>query len=252
LKERRHCHASDNQEVTGLEDHSTAMLLDQVGANMNLESLCRNADRLFFRQHINIQCQKEGDPHMSQTTINDIINGVDVGQLGTTVDAVRRTPSLATFRFRAANQWIDGSHNRSTIKGFYGAGQEDTFRSTPFVLDSDKPLVLLGKNHGPTPVEFVLHALAACLTTSLVYHAAARGIRIESVESKLEGDLDLHGFLGLSENIRKGYQQIRASFTVKSDASQEQLEDLTKFSPVYDIVSNPVPISIAITAQPTS
>ena len=190
---------------------------------------------------------------MSQTTINKgTINGVDVDRLGATVEAVRRTPSLATFRFRAANHWIDGSHNRSTIKSFYGAGQEDTFRTTPFVLDTDKPAVLLGKDQGPTPVEFVLHALAACLTTSLVFHAAAQGIHIEAVESTLEGDLDLHGFLGLSENIRKGYRQIRVAFSVQSNASAEQLEALTKFSPVYDIVSNPVPVSIAITVQPTN
>ena len=183
---------------------------------------------------------------MSQTTINGIINGVDVDRLGATVEAVRRTPSLATFRFRAANHWIDGSHNRSTIKGFYGAGQEDTLRTTPFVLDTDKPPVLLGKDQGPTPVEFVLHALAACLTTSLVYHAAARGIHIESVESTLEGDLNLQGFLGLSDQARRGYKQIRVNFTVKSDAPAKDLEELTKFSPVFDIVSNPVPVSIQI------
>lgn len=187
---------------------------------------------------------------MSQATTNGIINGVDVDRMGSTVEVVRRTPSLAAFRFRAANHWIDGGHNRSTIQSFYGVGQEDTFRTTPFVLDTDKPPVLLGKNQGPTPVEFVLHALAACLTTSLVYHAAARGIHIESIESTLEGDLDLQGFLGLSEAIRNGYQNIRASFIVKSDASAEQLESLARFSPVYDIVSNPVPVSIAITAQP--
>ena len=183
---------------------------------------------------------------MSQATINGIINGVDVDRMSATVEAVRRTPSLATFRFRAANHWIDGSHNRSTIKSFYGAGQEDTLRTTPFVLDTDKPPVLLGKNQAPTPVEFVLHALAACLTTSLVYHAAARGIHIESVESTLEGDLNLQGFLGLSDQARRGYKQIRVNFTVKSDAPAKDLEELTKFSPVFDIVSNPVPVSIQI------
>ncbi len=187
---------------------------------------------------------------MSQTTSNEIINGIDVGRIRETVEAVRRTPSLATFQFRAANHWVDGGHNRSTIKSFYGAGQEDTLRTTAFVLDTDKPPVLLGKNQGPTPVEFVLHALAACLTTSLVFHAAARDIHIESIESKLEGDLDLQGFLGLSGQVRRGYKQIRANFTVKSDASAKELEELTKFSPVFDIVSNPVPISIAITTQP--
>ena len=183
---------------------------------------------------------------MSQATMSGLINGVDVERLGQTVQAVQQNPSLGTSEFRAVNRWVSGGHNRSTIKGFYGAGQEDTTRTKPFVLDADEPHVLLGKDQGANPVEFVLHALAACLTTSLVYHAAARGIQIESVESKLEGDLDLQGFLGLSEQVRKGYKQIRANFTIKSDASAEQLEALTKFSPVYDIVSNPVPVSIQI------
>lgn len=183
---------------------------------------------------------------MSQATMSGLINGVDVERLGQTVQAVQQNPGLGTSQFRAVNRWVSGGHNRSTIKGFYGAGQEDTTRTKPFVLDADEPHVLLGKDQGANPVEFVLHALAACLTTSLVYHAAARGIQIESVESKLEGDLDLQGFLGLSEQVRKGYKQIRANFTIKSDASAEQLEALTKFSPVYDIVSNPVSVSIQI------
>lgn len=183
---------------------------------------------------------------MSQATMSGLVNGVDVERLGQTVQAVQQNPSLGISQFRAVNRWVSGGHNRSTIKGFYGAGQEDTTRTKPFVLDADEPHVLLGKDQGANPVEFVLHALAACLTTSLVYHAAARGIQIESVESKLEGDLDLQGFLGLSEQVRKGYKQIRANFTIKSDASAEQLEALTKFSPVYDIVSNPVSVSIQI------
>lgn len=183
---------------------------------------------------------------MSQATMSGVINGVDVARLGQTVQAVRQNPTLGTSQFRAINRWISGGHNRSTIKGFYGAGQEDTTRTKPFVLDADEPPVLLGNDQGANPVEFVLHALAACLTTSLVYHAAARGIQIESIESSLEGDLDLQGFLGLSEQVRRGYKQIRASFTIKSDASAEQLEALTKFSPVYDIVSNPVQVSIQI------
>lgn len=183
---------------------------------------------------------------MSQATMSTVINGVDVERLGQTVQAVQQNPSLGTSQFRAVNRWISGGHNRSMIKGFYGAGQEDTTRTKPFVLDADEPPVLLGKDQGANPVEFVLHALAACLTTSLVYHAAARGIQIESIESRLEGDLDLQGFLGLSEQVRRGYQQVRASFTIKSDASAEQLETLMKFSPVFDIVSNPVPVSIRI------
>lgn len=187
---------------------------------------------------------------MSQTTMNGVINGVDVDRLGATIQAIQQTPALAAFRFRAQNRWIDGGHNRSTIRSFYGAGQEDTIRTTPFVLDADEPPVLLGKDHGANPVEYVLHALAACLTTSLVYHAAARGIRIDSVESTLEGELDLQGFLGLSDQVRRGYKEIRVNFAITTDATAEQLKELTRFSPVHDIVSNPVPVSISIVTQP--
>jgi uncharacterized OsmC-like protein len=174
------------------------------------------------------------------------INGVDVEGLGNTVKAVQEKPALAKFEFRAKNRWINGGHNETTIKSFYGAGQEDTTRTQPFVLEADEPPVLLGEDQGPNPVEYVLTALAACLTTSMVYHAAARGIRIEEARSELEGDLDTRGFLGLSDQVRKGYRQIRVKFTVKSDASAEQLRELCEYSPVHDIISNPVPVSIQI------
>jgi len=183
---------------------------------------------------------------MSQSTISTVMNGVDVERLGQTIQAIQKDPGLAKSQFRATNRWVNGGHNRSSIQGFYAAGQEDTSRTKPFVLEADEPPVLLGKDEGANPVEFVLHALAACVTTSLVYHAAARGITLESVESQLEGDLDLRGFLGLSDQVRRGYKEIRVKFKVKSDASPEQLEELTKFSPVYDIVSNPVPVSIQV------
>lgn len=186
---------------------------------------------------------------MSQTAMSGIVNGVDVDRMDATVQAIQQNPSLATFQFRATNRWITGGHNCSTIKSFYGAGQEDTIRTMPFVLDADEPPVLLGEDHGANPVEYVLHALAACLTTSLVYHAAARGIRIESVESRLEGDLDLQGFLGLSDKIRRGYKQIRVHFTIKTDASAEQLQELTRFSPVHDVIANPVPVAITLNTQ---
>ncbi len=183
---------------------------------------------------------------MGQVLEQKHVNGVNVGQLETTVNAIKETPELAKFTFRATNTWINGGHNRTSIKDFYGAGQEDTSRTHPFVLDADEPPVLLGKDKGPNPVEYALSALAACLTTSLVYHAAARGIRIEEIESNLEGDLDAQGFLGISDGVRPGYQNIRATFRVKADAPAEQLEQLAKFSPVFDTISNPVPVSIAI------
>ncbi len=186
---------------------------------------------------------------MSPTTITATGNGVDVDRMGATAQAVQQQPSLATFQFRAKNQWINGGHNRSTIKSFYGAGQEDEGRTKPFVLDADEPPLLLGEDHGANPAEYLLHALAACLTTSMVYHAAARGIHIESLESTLEGDLDLQGFLGLSDQVRPGYQAIRVTFTVQSDANPEQLRELAKFSPIHDTIANPVPVTIHVQAK---
>jgi uncharacterized OsmC-like protein len=178
------------------------------------------------------------------------VNGVNVEQLFATINAIKAQPGLAQFKFRAANRWIDGGHNRTTVKDFYGAGQEDTSRRTPFVMDADEPAVLLGRDEGANPVEFVLHALAGCLTTSLVYHAAARGIRIDEVESTFEGDLDLRGFLGLSDEVRNGYEGIRVAFKIKGDATEEQLRELCELaerrSPVFDIVSHPVPVSVRL------
>jgi uncharacterized OsmC-like protein len=207
------------------------------------KSFCRNADRLLFRQ---LLIASQGECHMSQATMNGIVNGVDVDRMTATIEAVQGNRALAEFQFRASNRWVNGGHNRSTIHTFYGAGQEHQLGTRPFILDADEPPVLLGNDHGANPVEYVLHALAACLTTSLVYHAAARGIRVESVESKLEGDLDLQGFLGISDQVRRGYKQIRATLVVKSDATADQLEALTRFSPVHDIVTNPVPVTIAV------
>jgi uncharacterized OsmC-like protein len=215
----------------------------------NLQDMCRQADQLFF--HMLFQL-KQGGCLMSTVTTPSTINGVNVEQLGANISAIQGNTELATFQFRATNTWINGGHNRTTIKEFYGVGKEDTTRTEPFVLDADEPPVLLGEDHGANPVEFVLHALASCLTTSMVYHAAARGIKIESIESHLEGDLDLQGFLGLSKDVRPGYQNLRVNFTVKSDAPAETLRELTKFSPVFDIVTNPVPVSISVNSQNTN
>ena len=175
-----------------------------------------------------------------------VINGVDVTGLFGTIDAVNADTELAKFRFRADNTWIDGGHNRSTIQGFYGCRKEDDSRGEPFVLDADEPPVLLGGDAGANPVEFILHGLAACMTTSMVYHAAARGIEIGAVDSALEGDIDLRGFLGISDEVRKGYQSIRVRMRVKSDAKAEALRELVEYSPVYDVVSKSVPVDVTI------
>jgi len=178
------------------------------------------------------------------------VNGVDVKALKETIMAVQEEPGLGDFEFRAANRWINGGHNRTSVQSFYGAGQEDTSRAKPFVLDNDEPGVLLGEDNGANPVEQVLHALAGCLTTSLVYHAAARGVEVEAVESTLEGTLDLRGFLGISDEVRNGYEQIKVKFTIKGDLTDQEAEELgelgRRFSPVFDIVTNPVPVSVEV------
>jgi uncharacterized OsmC-like protein len=182
--------------------------------------------------------------------VTNVVNGVDLDRLFATIDHVTDNPALARFQFRARNQWIDGGHNRSTIKEFYGAGQEDTSRTEPFVLDAGEPPVLLGENEAPNAPEYVLHALAACLTGTIVYHAAARGIVLDGLECTIEGDLDVQGFLGLDDTVRPGYQQIRVTFKATGNFDDEQLAELaslTSYSPVRDIVSNPVPVAIDVT-----
>ena len=178
------------------------------------------------------------------------VNGVNVDQLVATVNAVQDNPELARFQFRAQNEWISGGHSRTSIQSFYGAGQEDSSRSEPFVLDGDEPPVLLGSNSGPNAVEAVLHALASCLAVGFVYSAAAQGINVESLRFDLIGDLDLRAFLGLSKEVRPGFENIRLIYRVKSDAPREKIEALCAYvqstSPVLDMLRNPVPVSIAL------
>ena len=175
-----------------------------------------------------------------------VTNGINVTEYLQTVEAVRDDPELAKFQFRAKNMWDSGGLNRTTISGFYGAGEEQGEEGRCFVVDADEPPVLLGEDRSPNPVEYLLHALTACLTSTIIYKAAARGITIESVESTLEGDLDARAFLELSNDERKGYQNIRASFRVKSDASAEELKEMAEFSPVLDVVSHGTPVSLRI------
>ena len=189
---------------------------------------------------------------MTETTTRPARNGVDVPTLFATLDAVRANPPLADFQFRARNTWVSGTHNRTTIQGFHGAGQEDTSRTEPFTYDADHPAVLVGTNQGPTPVEFLLHAIAACLTSGLANIAAARGITLHRVESTVEGDIDLLGILGLSPEVRNGYRQIRVSFTVDGDATPEQLaalvEQSRRRSAVYDVLTNGTDVVIDVNA----
>jgi uncharacterized OsmC-like protein len=182
------------------------------------------------------------------TATQDSRNGVNVTQLVETVGAIQNDPSLATFRFRATNTWLGGGHSRTAIQGFWGAGHEDPSRTEPFILEGDEPPVLLGGNDAPNAVEAVLHALASCLAVGFVYNAAAQGITVRSLEFDLEGELDLHGFLGLSPEVRPGYQGIQLTYRVDCDGSSEQVEELCAYiqrtSPVLDIIRNPVPVTV--------
>ena len=188
---------------------------------------------------------------MSQV-VDTIRNGVNTDVLYGTLDAINGDPSLGIFQFRASNHWIDGAHNRSTIKSFYGAGQEDSTRSEAFTLDAGEPAVLLGVDTGANPAEHLLHALAACLTTTLVYVAAARKVRLTEVRSTLEGDMDVRGCLGLSDEVRNGFSRIRATFTVKGDAPPEKLREIVERaqarSVVFDMVSHGVPVEVGVVA----
>src|SRR5215467_4631782 len=153
----------------------------------------------------------------------NIVNGGNVTALSQTVEAVKANPVIAKFRFNVKNEWLDGAHNRSTINGFHGAMQ-DIERSKSFELDADEHPVLLGRDQGPNAGEYLLQALAACVTSTLIYHAAARGIVIEEVESKVEGDIDLRGFLGTDKSVRNGFQNIRMSFDICADLSDQELQ----------------------------
>lgn len=180
---------------------------------------------------------------------NNTRNGVNVDELFNTIDAVKKAPVIAKFRFRANNEWFDGGHNRTTIKDFYGI-QKDHRHEATFKLDADEPPLLLGTGKGPNPVEYLLTALAACVTTSLVYHAAAKGIVLKSVESRLEGDIDVRGFLGISKDVRKGYQEIRMYFKIDADVPDEELQELVQlgpnYSPVFDSITNGVPVKVQL------
>jgi len=193
---------------------------------------------------------------MSQSTATftksteTIRNGVDTDTMFATLDAIKAQPQIAQFRFRASNRWLGGAHNRSTIKDFYAACGVDTSRSEGFTLDAGEPAILLGTDTGPNPAEYLLHALAACVTTSLVFAAAARGVHLTSVESTLEGDLDVRGAMGLDDNYRNGFEHIRMTVKIAGDAPEEKLRTIvqrgTDRSVVFDSITHGVPITVDV------
>lgn len=180
----------------------------------------------------------------------NIVNGVSIDKLSGIMDVIKTNSDIAKFNFRAKGNWINGAHTRTIIKDFYGACQTYS-RKEPFVLEKDEPSVLLGTDAGANPGEYALAALNGCLTSALIYHAAAKGIKIDEVETTLDGDVDLLGFLGLDESVRNGYKKINVSFKIKAEnASDEQLNELVllaqKRSPMFDNISNPTPIEVIL------
>jgi uncharacterized OsmC-like protein len=186
---------------------------------------------------------------VTTTTERPPLNGVDTPTLFATLDSVRAQPELAEFRFRARNRWVSGTHNRSSMHSFFGAGQELEHKDET-VIDADHPPVLVGRDNGPAPVEYVLAALAACLTSGVVNIAAARGIALMEVESSVEGDINLLGIFGMSDEVRNGYNQIRISFRISGDAPEEKLRGLVEQSrnrsAVYDVITGTVPVAVDV------
>lgn len=177
----------------------------------------------------------------------NIFNGVDTDAVMEMAGNIKQDEEFGKFRFRAQNAWIDGAHSCSTIQGFFAGGEEHTGRDHALTVNSDQPVYLGGKNIAPNPVEHYLHALDSCLNVTLVYHAAVRGIPLESVEVSSEGKMNARGFFGISPDVNKGFERIRVNMKVKSDADEETLTKLAMYSPVYEMVSKAVPVEFNLT-----
>lgn len=176
----------------------------------------------------------------------EVLNGLNIETLESSIKALEEKPELAKFKFRLHNKWVKGGHNHSMVGDFYGVNQENAHQNK-HEMDADEPPLLAGEDLGANPVEHLLNALAACLTTTLIYHAALRNIRIDELESDVEGDIDLRGFLGLSKDVRRGYENIRVRFKVKTDSDNlERLKALSKLSPVFDVTSNGTNVDVKI------
>jgi uncharacterized OsmC-like protein len=182
------------------------------------------------------------------TSSTPIRNGIDTAQVYGTLDVLRAQPEAARFEFRVRNRWIDGTHSRSTIHGFWGAGTEDVSRPVPFIVDASEPPVLFGHNEAPNPAEYLLHALAGCLTLTIVNVAAARKVELHEVSSSLTGTLDARGATGIDDSYRNGFDGIEVTFTIKGDASPEKLREVVDRalarSVVYDMITNGVPVTV--------
>jgi uncharacterized OsmC-like protein len=182
-------------------------------------------------------------------TTTKMRNGVNVEGLFGALDAVKAQPQAAKFQFRATNTWISGTHSKSTIHGFFGLGAEQTHR-TSHSFHADHPEQLVGTDQAPTPVEYLLHALAACITAGIGNVAAARGIDLHRVESTVSGDIDLVGLLGIDETVRNGYQGIEVRLRIEGDASADELRRVVARSvarsAVFDVLTKGTAVDVTV------
>ena len=179
--------------------------------------------------------------------VNEPINGVNVEHVMNVIGHIQADLGYAKFQWRATNKWIDGGASRSRIKGFYAGNTEDRTRSREFTLDTDEPAIVAGHDNAPNSMEYVLHALASCLTGTLVYHAAVQGIVIEAVDSSLAGEMDVQGLFGLDDDVRKGFNKVTINMRVKSEANAADLTRLALYSPVYEMISRALPVEFTLT-----
>lgn len=188
--------------------------------------------------------------HAVRKIKENIVNGVNIDHLAETVQSIKANPELARFKFRASTKWLGGAQTETRIQGFYGAGREDTSRRRAFILAADEPHSLLGTNRAPNAAETFLHSIASCLATGFAYRAASENVRIDSLDFKIEGEIDLRGFLGVSSAVRPGYQMIRIHCKVRCDASREKVAEISdyvqKTSPLLDMLKFPVSFSVEL------
>jgi uncharacterized OsmC-like protein len=181
---------------------------------------------------------------------DQFVNGINTTALGRYIGELKQEPGIGKYTFRARNRWAGGAHSASTIQDFEVGGKEDTSRPKPFVFDAGEPAVLLGENEGPNATEAALHALSTCVGTTLIYHAAAHGVTINALEVEIEGDLDIRGFIGITDEVRRGYNQVRITFKVSADAPEERIREVCqmgqRYSPVFDIVTNRTPVQASM------
>lgn len=185
---------------------------------------------------------------MTDNIPNVRVNGVSVDAFFNAVHVMSNVASLGHYQFRAHNQWLDGGHTRTKVKDFFGAGTEQTSRATPFVMESDFPAVFKGTDRAMDPLEHLLAAIGACITTTIVWHAAARGIHVEAIDTWVEGDIDLQGWFGIARDLRPGYSEIRVSIDLEAEVPDETLDQLvglgTEYSPLFDTISRGTRVAV--------